>query len=363
MQLLREFIRNALLIEKQQRDDLTPQDEDDLTPSEDDARISDEEKAEQSKRNNEKIIKALGIEIIPSGKSAEGFLGKGQFNHAYEAEYNGKHCVIKISTAKSEIDAARKIKTIKNGVPEQVGKHLPTIFKTQVVKLDGKEHYITIVEYLRQLDTSIKAIVFEGDYESHFKNAVVLSMKKTIENPDELKNQIREFLNQTISVYSHFQENEDEIKDKFADGVKDITVDFITQALKNVGEKTTTITNNNIKRSNYISTRIFQLLNKFKQIDWKEPKIKKLEEQIKSLFFKTKNTFPKNYDTEMESQPEFKDKRIQDFYNALKYLDDNNITSWADLHRYNVMMRGKDTLVASDVGLFRWPKQRWRKKS
>ncbi len=358
--LLREFIRDALLFEKKQNDDeLTPSDEDDLTPSEEEVQSSDEEKTALSKQNNEKIIKALGAQIIPSGKSAEGFIGKGQYNYAYEAELDGKHCVVKIATVKSEIDAARKIKAIKNGVPKDIGKHLPTIYKTQVVKLGGQEYYITIVEYLRQLDTSIKAVVFGGDYESHFKNAVLTTMKHVMKDHDRLKEQIREFINDTIHVYSHFKDNEDEIKDRFADVVCNITIEFIQTIIKGINDGTTTVTNDNINRSKYIIAGLSHALNSFKQIQWTMPNLKLLDQDIKELFLKSKNTFPKNYDS--ESSPEFKDERIQEFYNALKYLDKKNITAWADLHRYNVMMRGKDTLVASDVGLFRWPKQRWRK--
>jgi hypothetical protein len=49
------------------------------------------------------------------------------------------------------------------------------------------------------------------------------------------------------------------------------------------------------------------------------------------------------------------DPRINKFYTALKWLRKNKGLYWNDLHDENVLYRpSDDTLVAADVGLFRF---------
>lgn len=363
MNVLAEFIKHVIR-EKKQEIDLTPADghdvvDDDLTPGYDDEDGQFDEEApepdeDELMQKHRKVLKALNVELIPSGRSSEGFIGKGQFNYAYEGLYQGKHCVVKLSTTKKEADSSRKMKVVKNAVPEEIGKHLPLIYLVKTVRLENTVFYVTVVEYLKEMDTSLKAVVFAGDYEPHFKNAALMTMRHFIKDSDEIHEIVSDQLDKKFGRDDKFKV----IRQKLINMITNKLRSFLKMVVANVESGNTVISIDNVRRTSRMVDAIVDVLQQT-DLEWEYKDAVGIDKLIKQQILKTDNHFPKHFDT--TAKPEFKDSRVKELYDALVYLDKKNITAWSDLHRYNVMMRDGKTLVVSDFGLFRWPKQYSRK--
>ena len=241
-----------------------------------------------------------GIKIFNTGK--KGWIGQGCNGTVYNGVVDGKDCVVKISDLDSDCTNWSNILKIKNGMPEELKRHIPEIYKIvsehlPEMRLYSDDACAIAMERLLPIPHDIK--VMFGKTNSRYRQSIY-------DNVDSISKDIYNAIPGTSP-------SEDDIKEKIIDYLRN---------------------NKNLNLNIYYLAKYLPISPIFQ---W----------QIVSILRKY-STFPLNFDDDNNYAY---NAATESLYKALKWLEKNGV-GWGDLHCENIMMDKNGTLKIMDVGNF-----------
>jgi serine/threonine protein kinase len=241
-----------------------------------------------------------GIKIFNTGK--KGWLGQGSNGIVYNGIVDGKDCVVKVSDEDSDCENWNKILKIKDGMPEELKRHIPEVYKIISEHLPEMHVYqnnacVIAMERLLPIPHDIK--VMFGKTDLRFRRSIY-------DNVDSISKDI-------YNLLPGFRPSEDDIKEKIIDYLRD---------------------NKNLNLNIYDLAKYLPI-----------SPIYRWEITSKLLNY---STFPLNFDDDTDYAY---NAATESLYKALKWLEKNGI-GWGDLHYENIMMDKNGTLKIMDVGMF-----------
>ena len=290
------------------------------------------------------VADKIGAKIIHTGDDLDGFVGEGSYSAVYEVDWNGKHAVMKLVSFDNdpqELEASKKIKELKDNVPQEIGKHLPNIYfvdKITVRPLGFSTDFnysVTVMEYLYELPKGIRDITFYRNKENNLTNAVKQSLKLFQQSKSK-----GEFVNRATELLMGFVDKGKERR------VADEIFKNLSMWIKNP----------HFDVSDLYDEEFFTLkkmVNPAFAAFGKKPDDRILHglAEILKDYFPNIRKFPDS--PTYDDGGDFADPRLQDLYDAIKWLDDKENVCWDDLTYDNIRMRKSDgTFVISDYGSF-----------
>lgn len=291
------------------------------------------------------IMEKEGFKPYRVSTSASPFLSSGASGVVFRGIYNGKDAAMKIvldNTGHNEIAMWNNIIKIKNAMPGEYSKYIPTIYKTGHGNIKSKviggvgaelEYYFVVMEFLRPLDAKRKDVLF-GNIRSSDVAATLLKdedflyeIAKSIVNrvyvPEDLKNMLD--VNYIFKILLESLGGED-------------YYESIEEASKHIAKYIKQITDNNFQDyelSSYIDDEVYSI------IDYR------LSAKEFPMFYSQFAGELEDYKSWSVNNPE-----LYNFIGMLNYMHENYGIRWRDVHSGNIMIGNDDNLKLIDVGYF-----------
>ena len=297
---------------------------------------------EKQLSSGEKILLENNIIPLKVGDKDSSFLGQGGSARAYECIYNGKHCVAKITSISSDVEAIVNLHKLKQKLGP-LAKHILNFYKL----IKHEDFYIVIVEYLKPTNIHIENLFDNLDGSSGFDDDKDISKV-------QLQQRLKSLLNKKV-INNIVMENVFKILGNLDLSIKMKIVELISV---NIFDKLTNIVkkeNINQEISNLfrsLDKEVLDILNKNKISKHFGIKSNNLISNLHRIF----NTYlSRSFPTDIE---DFKERsslvylpEVRSLIKCLSKLEQLGV-SFKDLHNENIMERSDGTLVLSDPGWF-----------
>lgn len=294
------------------------------------------------------ILEKWNLEIVPTGRSAMGQLGKGSFGEVFEVAQGKKHYALKVTRSRSDYNAYAQIKSFRDSLPAIAKGALPRVIKQEIDDEDSEyPTCYTLMEYLVPLSENQKVSMFKMYASYHTPNYGI--------TPKMLSKWVIGF--------------DDVIKKTVTSEIgADAFMDFMNEK------------DNMLKWSNFIDMlnqgKLWPPLHsmgstppeKFQSFEVELRRV--LSQLLGPTFYSVTQDLIHMYDDLLSDKldfadfpvhdahsnkiPDIKDKRAKRLVVALNWLSKKGYTDgWNDVHYENVMIRpSTGEFVVADVGLF-----------
>jgi len=292
----------------------------------------------EEERSNPKIesdlfayVKSLGITLAKDIINETSFLGQGGFAKVFRCIYKGKHCALKIFSNQQDLDAYKKLISIRNslGNSKRYFVEIYLLDKFRITTRYKKTYNVNIIvtEFLKPLNPHLKEILFGEKIEKNNSSIKVDLMKEINSFVDANVFDLKQSFNDEF-IGDNSDTKVRQFKLMVYEILNNTSKDKAQKAIQSILELTNNINNNNARRF-----------------------VKELVSSVFSVSFYSKT--PSSYVDEYMDPNNFRPaEELKGFYDALHKAAELGFI-WSDLNKDNVMERPSTREpVISDVGSF-----------